>query len=166
MGPSGDDRAALEVEHTALQAAARERRSVDHYARAALEGFAWAILAGVSGKLFYDSERPPRFLWPLVALDLFLLWDAARAYLRGRSALGREASTLARLREVRALLGIDVAADAALPLSGAARAGTTTGCSAPSRSARLGCSGLWPFARRRAKLASSGPKPISSGGKA
>src|SRR5438067_460760 len=44
-----------------LAAAARERRSVDAFMRAAPEGVAWAVLAGVCGKLLWDSLRPPLF---------------------------------------------------------------------------------------------------------
>jgi hypothetical protein len=119
MGPDAEQLAALEVEHAALRAAARERRSVDLYARAGVGGFVWAILAGVLGKLLWDSARPPKFFWPLALLDLLLLLDAGRCYLRARSALEREVALLARLREVRVLLGIDEVDETPLPLTGA-----------------------------------------------
>jgi len=90
-----------------LAAAARERRSVDAFMRAALEGFAWAVLAGVCGKLLWDSRRPPLFFWPLALLDLLLLWDAVRSYLRARTDLRRELKLEARVRELRRELGID-----------------------------------------------------------
>ena len=99
----------LELEHSQLAPAARERRSVDSFARAALEGFCWALLAGVCGKLLWDSVRPPLFFYPLALLDLLLLWDAARSFLRARVELKRELMVLRRLREVRVLLGIDPA---------------------------------------------------------
>ena len=107
MQPTLEQRAALESEHAQLAAAARERRSVDLFARAALEGFLWAILGGVLGKLFWDSARPPYFFYPLALLDLLLLWDAIRHYRRARTALKRELLILNRLREVRVHLGID-----------------------------------------------------------
>lgn len=102
----------LDVEHAQLAAAARERRSVDSFTRAALEGFSWALLGGVCGKLFWDSVSPPPLFYPLVFLDLLLLWDAARSYVRGRGELRRELLILGRLRQVRMLLGIDPVADA------------------------------------------------------
>jgi hypothetical protein len=115
MVPNAEQRASLEAEHAQLARAARERRSVDLFARAALEGFLWAILGGVLGKLFWDSVRPPLFFYPLALLDLLLLWDASRHYLRARAALARETLVLARLREVRIHLGIDPAPARATP---------------------------------------------------
>lgn len=100
---------ALQTEHEALARAARERRSVDLFARAGFEGFVWAIVGGVCGKLFWDSVRPPLFFWPLALLDLLLLWDAVRHWRSARTALQRELTILGRLREVRVLLGIDPA---------------------------------------------------------
>src|SRR5438552_12902333 len=96
-----------EQELELLAAAARERRSVGAFMRAALEGFAWAVLAGVCGKLLWDSLKPPLFFWPLALLDLLLLWDAARSYLRARTDLRRELKLEARVRELRQQLGID-----------------------------------------------------------
>ena len=97
----------LERELYDLQERARIRRSVDGFARAALEGFGWAVIAGVCGKLVWDSAQPPYFFYPLAFLDLLLLWDALRAYGRARSDLRREVAALRRLREVRMALGID-----------------------------------------------------------
>jgi hypothetical protein len=101
------DPAALKKELELLAAAARERRSVDAFMRAAVEGFAWALLAGVCGKLLWDSQKPPPFFWPLLLLDLLLLWDAAQSYLRGRTDLTRELKLEARVRELRRELGVD-----------------------------------------------------------
>ena len=98
---------ALQKEFEQLAAAARERRSVDAFMRAALEGFAWAVLAGVCGKLLWDSVRPPLFFWPLALLDALLLWDAVRSYRRARADLRRELRLEARVRELRRELGID-----------------------------------------------------------
>jgi hypothetical protein len=97
----------LERELAELQRKTRTRRSVDGFARAALEGFAWAVLAGVCGKLLWDSAQPPYFFYPLLLLDLLLLWDSVRAYARARQDLVREVAALQRLREVRSALGID-----------------------------------------------------------
>jgi hypothetical protein len=101
------DRTALEQELAILAPAARERRSVDGFMRAALEGFGWAILAGVCGKLVWDSERLPPFFYPLAILNLLLLWDAAKSYLNARTDLNRELKLEARVRELRLELGID-----------------------------------------------------------
>ena len=100
---------ALEAELRELAAEARERRSVDAFARAALEGFGWAVLAGICGKLLWDSARPPLFFWPLAALDLLLLWDALSRLRYGRAELRREVAVLDRVRELRVALGIDPA---------------------------------------------------------
>lgn len=101
------DPESLQKELEVLAAAARERRSVDAFMRAAIEGFCWAVLAGVCGKLLWDSAKPPLFLWPLAVLDLLLLWDAARSYARARTDLRRELRLEARVRELRRELGID-----------------------------------------------------------
>jgi len=97
----------LEAELKRLQDAARERRSVDGFARAAVEGFVWAVLTGVCAKLAKDSVRPPLFFYPLALLDLWLLGDSVRWYRRARGRLRQESAALRRLREVRSELGID-----------------------------------------------------------
>jgi hypothetical protein len=97
----------LEGELRRLQEQARTRRSVDRFARAAVEAFLWAVLTGVCAKLFRDSARLPLFFYLLALMDLFLLWDAARQLLRGRAQLREERETLRRLRALRAHLGID-----------------------------------------------------------
>ena len=96
----------LHKELETLAAAARERRSVDRFMRAALEGFAWAVLAGVCGKLFWDSVKPPLFFYPLALLDVLLLWDALRSYRAARTDLARELRLEARVRELRRELDI------------------------------------------------------------
>jgi hypothetical protein len=101
------DPAEMQKELEVLAAAARERRSVDAFMRAAIEGFCWAVLAGVCGKLLWDSAKPPLFFWPLALLDLTLLWDALRSYRQARAHLRRELKLEARVRELRRELGID-----------------------------------------------------------
>ncbi len=107
--PQRDPAGAYEAELRELAPEARERRSVDSFAGAALEGFAWAVLGGVCGKLLWDSERPPLFFWPLAFLDLLLFVDAGARFLRGRAELRREVAVLDRVRELRIALGIDPA---------------------------------------------------------
>jgi hypothetical protein len=97
----------LEAELRKLQEASRARHSVDGFARAAVEGFLWALLSGVCGKLAWDSARLPLFFYPLALLGAWLLWDGGRSYLRARTQLRTERAALRRLREVRAALGID-----------------------------------------------------------
>ena len=65
------------------------------------------MLAGVCGKLFWDSIRPPLFFYPLAVLDLLLLWDGVRSYRAARADLERELRLEARVRELRLALGID-----------------------------------------------------------
>ena len=101
------DPTAMQQELEVLAAAARERRSVDAFMRAALEGFCWAVVGGVCGKLLWDSAKPPLFFWPLGLLDLTLLWDAVRSYRQARTDLRRELKLEARVRELRRELGID-----------------------------------------------------------
>ena len=113
MSLTPEQRRTLQTEHDALAKAAKERRSVDLFARAGFEGLAWGILGGVCGKLMWDSLRPPLFLFPLLLLELLLLSDAVRNWRLARASLAREVTILARLREVRAHLGIDP--PAALP---------------------------------------------------
>lgn len=107
MAESAAPQSPLEVEHARLARAARERRSVDSFARAALEGFGWAILSGVCGKMAWDSARLPLFFYALALLDLLLLWDAVRSYALARVQLRDERAILRQLLEVRALLGVD-----------------------------------------------------------
>src|SRR6266853_2581007 len=98
------DRTAMEQELSTLAAAVRKRGSVDLFLRAALEGFCWAVLSGVCGKLLWDSLSPPLFFWPLALLDVVLLWDAARSWRRAQVNLRQELVLEARLRELRSAL--------------------------------------------------------------
>jgi hypothetical protein len=97
----------LEAELNRLQDVARQRRSVDRFARAAVEGFLWIVLTGVSIKLLRDSARTPLALYALVLADACLLFDAVRSFRRARAELLVESEALRRLRELRARLGID-----------------------------------------------------------
>jgi hypothetical protein len=97
----------LHRELAELQDRTRARRSVDGFARAAIEGFVWMVLTGVCAKLLHDSKRTPYLFYLLALVDLYLLWDAFRSYRRARAELRGELEALRRLREVRAALGID-----------------------------------------------------------
>lgn len=97
----------LEAELNRLQDVARQRRSVDRFARAGAEGFVWIVLTGVCAKLLKDSARIPYFFFVLALLDFFLLFDAVRSFRRARAELRVESEALRKLRELRARLGID-----------------------------------------------------------
>jgi hypothetical protein len=97
----------LEAELKRLQDVARERRSVDRFARAGVGGFCWLVLTGVCTKLAWDSARLPIFFYVLALLDLLLLIDSLRSFRRARAELRVENDTLRQLRELRARLGID-----------------------------------------------------------
>jgi hypothetical protein len=97
----------LEAELNRLQAVARERRSVDRFARAAAEGFVWLVLTGVCAKLLWDSARIPYAFYAVVLVDALLLVDAVRSFRRARAELREESEALRRLRDLRARLGID-----------------------------------------------------------
>jgi len=101
------EEAQLRDELASVSRQARERRSVDAFTRAAIEGFLAAVLAGVCGKLLWDSARIPLFLYPLALLDALLVWDGARHVQKARADLQRELQVEARLRELRSHLGID-----------------------------------------------------------
>ena len=97
----------LEAELNRLQEVARERRSVDRFARAAAEVFLWLVLTGVCAKLLWDSVRMPFVFYALVLVDALLLVDAVRSLRRARAELRDESEALRRLRDLRARLGID-----------------------------------------------------------
>src|SRR5256885_16101513 len=100
------DRTAMERELSTLAAAARQRRSVDLFLRAAVEGFCWAVLSGICGKLLWDSATPPLFFWPLALLVVLLLWDAVRSSREGRGGLRRGRALGAGGRGLRSELGM------------------------------------------------------------
>jgi hypothetical protein len=97
----------VEAELNRLQKVARERHSVDRFARAAVAVFCWLVLTGICAKLAWDSARLPFFFYLLALLDALLLFDAVRSFRRARAELRVEDDALRRLRELRARLGID-----------------------------------------------------------
>jgi hypothetical protein len=97
----------VEAELNRLQDVARERRSVDRFARAGVAAFCWLLLTGICAKLAWDSARLPFFFYALMLLDALLLFEAVRSFRRARAELRVENDTLRKLRELRARLGID-----------------------------------------------------------
>jgi hypothetical protein len=106
----------LRGEHDALAARLAVRRSIDHVRRAAYAGFFAFVSGGLAVKLAWDrwfSTRPTRFRGApsfffaaaLVALALAaaVVWQASRA----RRLMREEDRDFARLRELRAGLGLD-----------------------------------------------------------
>ena len=105
--PAMQEEAQLRDELASVAEQARERRSVDAFTRAGIEGFVAVVLVGICGKLLWDSARIPLFFWPLGLLDALLFWDAVQSVRTARADLRRELSIEARLRELRSQLGID-----------------------------------------------------------
>ena len=118
--PTDSDPMALRAEHDALAERLAARRSVDHVRAGAYIGFAAFIGVGLSVKLAWDRWGPPRpgvvkklphgiplfFILAVIAAAILALF-AARA-LRRAGALRREEDALfARLRALRAALGLD-----------------------------------------------------------
>jgi hypothetical protein len=107
---------ALRVEHDALAARLATRESVDEVRRGAWAFFALIITGGAAGKLAYDRWAPhhpqafkgaPIFLYLATLAALACAAVAAVALVRARRHMRVEDADFARLRELRALLGID-----------------------------------------------------------
>jgi hypothetical protein len=118
--PTGPDPTALRAEHDALAEKLAARHSVDHVRRGAYVGFAMLIGVGLSVKLAWDRWGPPRpgvvkklphglplfFILALVA-TLVLAIVAGRALRRAATLRREEDAHFARLRALRAALGLD-----------------------------------------------------------
>jgi hypothetical protein len=111
-----DDSAALRREHDALAERLAARRSIDEMRKAAYAAFFGFIAAGLSSKLAWDrwfSERltrfkgPPVFFFVALGVTVVLLVLAARAFARARRHMRAEDEDFARLRALRARLGLD-----------------------------------------------------------
>ena len=115
---SSQDEAVLRAEHDVLAGRVATRRSIDDVRRGAYATFGLVMSAGLTLKFAWDRwgwgpppVRPPgRF--PLLflgalAISVFLASIAAIAFRRARRAMQVEDRDFARLREIRARLGID-----------------------------------------------------------
>jgi hypothetical protein len=107
---------ALRAEHDALAARLATRQSVDLVRRGVWALFALVIAGGAAGKLAYDRwapDPPPAFQGAPILLYLAILAAlacatlAAVALTRALHHMRVEDAGFARLRELRALLGID-----------------------------------------------------------
>ncbi|HEY7726464.1 MAG TPA: hypothetical protein VH880_14100 [Anaeromyxobacteraceae bacterium] len=113
MSDAAADRRA---EHDALAARLAVRRSIDHVRRAAYAGFFAFVTSGLAVKLAWDrwfSTRPTRFRGPpffffaAAVVALVLLAGVAREAARARRLMREEDQDFARLRKLRAGLGLD-----------------------------------------------------------
>jgi len=107
----------LRAEHDAVAERLASRRSIDHVRRGAYAAFLSLLTAGLAGKLAYDrwfSVRVTRFqgspaYFFLAAAAAAALLVAFTAWSLGRAArlMRTEDADFARLRELRARLGLD-----------------------------------------------------------
>lgn len=112
------------AEHDVLAKRLESRRSIDFVKRGAYQGFAALIAFGFAARLAWDrwafaygwTRKPPLKaptsalpLFFLVALAVFLVLLAltARSFRRARTIMREEDADFARLRELRARLGLD-----------------------------------------------------------
>jgi hypothetical protein len=115
---SSADEAALRAEQDALAGRVATRHSIDDVRKGAYAAFGLVMAAGLTVKFAWDRwgwgvrpVRPPG-RYPLLflgalGLSIFLAVFAATAFLRARRAMRVEDADFARLREIRARLGID-----------------------------------------------------------
>ncbi len=115
---SAGEEADLRAEHDRLAARVSARHSIDDVRKGAYASFGFVISAGLAAKFAWDrwgtGPRPvrPPGRYPLLFLGalllaLFLAVFAVLAFLRARRAMATEDQDFARLREIRARLGID-----------------------------------------------------------
>ena len=115
---SGAEETALRAEHDDLAGRVATRRSIDDVRKGAYAAFGLLMSAGLTVKFAWDrwgwGPRPARMpgRYPLLflaalGLSAFLAVFAAAAFLRARRAMQVEDLDFARLREIRARLGID-----------------------------------------------------------
>jgi len=116
--PSSTEEAALRAEHDVLAGRVATRHSIDDVRKGAYASFGLVMAAGLTVKFAWDRwgwglrpVRPPG-RYPLLflaalGLALFLAVFAVAAFLRARRAMQVEDADFARLREIRARLGID-----------------------------------------------------------
>jgi hypothetical protein len=80
----------------------RERRSIDHFARAWYAGLLTILLTGIWVKVAHDSHNHPLFLWPGALLCLSVLLLTLGEIRTGGRIFVDERARLARLRELEA----------------------------------------------------------------
>jgi hypothetical protein len=85
-------------ELAALRDGLRERRSMDHFARAWYSGLSFLLLTGIWVKLAHDSHNHPLFLWPGALLCFSVLLLTLRELRAGGRLFQDERARLRRLR--------------------------------------------------------------------
>jgi heme exporter protein D len=111
---------AARAEHDDLARKLEVRVSVDFARRGLLQVFVGLIATGFAVKLGWDrwgplppeiarrhQPGPPVFLWIAVAVTIVLLALGIRSLLRSRRLAREEDRLFARLKELRAALGLD-----------------------------------------------------------
>ncbi len=111
---------AVRAEHDALARRLEARISVDFLRRGLLQVFVGLIATGFSVKLGWDRWGPfkpgvprvhqeglPLFLWLATAITVVLLVLGIRSLLHARALAREEDRLFARLKELRAALGLD-----------------------------------------------------------
>ena len=104
-----DPQAELRGELLALNELLRERKSVDHAARAYFGSWGVVVSASVATKLYVDSVKTPWVAVPLAFLALVLLADVVSNKRRQWKLNRVEQGQLLRQRELRRLLGLEEA---------------------------------------------------------
>lgn len=111
-----DETAALRREHDVLAERLAARRSIDELRKAAYGAFLGFVTSGLTVKLAWDrwfSERltrfrgPPVFFFVALAVTLVVLVLAARWFVHARRHMRDEDVAFARLKDLRARLGLD-----------------------------------------------------------
>jgi len=106
----------LRAEHDRLAARLAVRRSIDHARRAAYGAFFSLVLSGLALKLAWDRwfsirvtrfRGPPIYLFVTAAVALCVLGYTVLSYLRFRRLAQGEDAEFARMKALRARLGLD-----------------------------------------------------------
>ena len=103
------DVSSLRAEHDEVSALLHARRSIVHFAHAAISTFIGLIVAGTAAKLFWDFGPDENLGWTLGLAGVagaLLLYAAIRS-LAGRRALAVEMTWLERLHALRRALKLD-----------------------------------------------------------
>jgi hypothetical protein len=90
-----------------LQRELESRNSVRHFAHSGVSLVIGMILAGASGKLFWDSIRTPILGWTAAVLSISAVVYSVTHYRRGKRALEEELARFETLKGLRRALGLD-----------------------------------------------------------
>jgi hypothetical protein len=116
LARSVSEEQALRAEHDALAARLAARRSIDEVRRATFAALALVVTGGVAARLAYDQWGPHRsptssglvlFFFLAAGAALACLAGATAFSLRARRHMREEDADFARLRQLRARLGLE-----------------------------------------------------------